>query len=282
MSIIKQFALGFILSGLIGALAYRRESLSASGVVGAMLVGTTIFGFGGWMWGILLIVFFVLSSLLSKYKASTKARLAIDKFDKGSQRDFGQVMANGGAGMLMTVLYGLWPHPVLFCGFVGAIATVNADTWATELGVLSNVPPRLITTGKIVEPGRSGGISLVGTLAALTGSVVIGIAAGGLILMETWLGQSWDGFSLKSALWVVGVAIIGGMGGALFDSLLGATVQIIYYDAERKTETERALNQAGQPNQPLRGWSWLNNDMVNFISSLVGAWLAWLVCVGIV
>ncbi|MDM8531458.1 DUF92 domain-containing protein [Anaerolineales bacterium HSG25] len=279
MSIIEQFILGVILSGLIGALAYRRKSLSASGVVGAMLVGTTIFGFGGWTWGMLLIVFFVLSSLLSKYKASVKAQLAVEKFDKGSQRDFGQTIANGGVGALMALLYGLWAHPALFCGFVGAMATVNADTWATELGVLSKSPPRLITTTEIVETGRSGGISLVGTLAALAGCVVIGLSAWGLLLIEAWLGQNGATFpagaSLESLMWLVGVAIVGGMAGALFDSLLGATVQVIYYDSERNTETERARSRDGQPNQPLRGWLWMNNDMVNLVSSLVGAWVAW-------
>ena len=282
MVLIQQFVLGFVLSVSIGALAYRRKSLSAGGVVGATLVGTTIFGFGGWTWSMVLIVFFVLSSLLSKYKVSTKAQLAIEKFDKDSQRDFGQVIANGGAGMLFAMFYGLWPHPVLFCGFVGAIATVNADTWATELGVLSKSPPRLITTGKLVEPGYSGGISLVGTLAALVGSAVIGLTALGLLLMEAWLshgGQLWLG---GLAPWLVGIAIIGGMGGALFDSLLGATVQIIFYDTECQTETERPINQTGQPNQPLRGWWWMNNDMVNFISSMIGAWLAGLVCVGLI
>ena len=57
------------------------------------------------------------------------------------------------------------------------MAAVNADTWATELGVLSRTPPRLITSGKVVERGTSGGVSLAGTLAALGGAAVIGLAA---------------------------------------------------------------------------------------------------------
>ena len=76
-------------------MAYRRRSLSRSGVLGAVLVGTAIFGFGGWVHGLVLIAFFVGSSLLSHYHVSQKARLA-EKFAKGSQRDLGQTLANGG------------------------------------------------------------------------------------------------------------------------------------------------------------------------------------------
>ena len=54
----------------------------------------------------------------------------------------------------------------------GALAAVNADTWSTELGVLSSGRPRLITSLKPVEKGTSGGVSLVGTLAALAGAAL--------------------------------------------------------------------------------------------------------------
>src|SRR5262245_30796985 len=92
--------LGLVLSAAIGALGYRRGSLSRSGVLGAVLVGTTIFGLGGWAWGTLLVVFFVSSSALSHYKERRKAALA-EKFSKGSQRDLAQALANGGAGALL-------------------------------------------------------------------------------------------------------------------------------------------------------------------------------------
>jgi uncharacterized membrane protein len=65
--------------------------------------------------------------------------------------------------------------------------------------------------------------------------------------------------------------IVGGLTGSLFDSLLGATVQAIYYSPHRDKETEKRIDPNGQPNQFKRGWRWLNNDWVNFISSVVGA-----------
>src|SRR6266581_8266401 len=71
---------GFLFSGGIGILAYKRKSLSRSGIAGAILSGTTIFGMGGLSWGLSLIFFFVSSSLLSHFRAKDKALTAADKF----------------------------------------------------------------------------------------------------------------------------------------------------------------------------------------------------------
>ncbi len=267
MTLWAQFGLGIVLSSLIAFAAYRRGSLSRSGVAGAIFVGTIIFGFGGLVWGMLLVTFFVLSSLLSHYKEAAKADLA-EKFDKGHRRDLGQTLANGGAGALLALGYWFHPGPTLLAAFVGAMATVNADTWATELGVLSRLPPRLITTWQTVERGTSGGVSGLGTLAALGGALTIGLAALGYsALDELFRGHG----AALAGWWFLPAALLGGLTGALFDSLLGATVQAIYYSARRHKETEKRIDPDGTPNVRRRGWRWLDNDGVNFVSSLVGA-----------
>ncbi len=245
-----------------------------------MIVGTTIFGFGGWVWGALLIVFFILSSLLSHYKAAVKAHLA-EKFAKGHQRDLGQTLANGGAGALMAVAFFIFPNPVILAAYVGVIATVNADTWATELGVLSRRAPRLLTTWRTVEPGTSGGISLQGTLASMAGALAIGVAAAIFLGIDTILGGTVNTFlrleGFPGSVLLILAAVIGGVIGSLFDSLLGATVQAIYYSPARQKETERKVDADGTANVHKRGWQWLTNDWVNFLSSLVGMLAAILV-----
>ncbi len=258
---INQIILAFLLSGLIAALAYWRGSLAASGAAGALLVGTVIYGLGGWVWGVLLAIFFISSSLLSHYKEREKQAVA-EKFDKGHRRDWGQVMANGGAGAVVALLHSIYPSPLWLPLFLGTMATVTADTWATELGTLSQSPPRLITTGRVVPVGTSGGISLFGTAVSFTGGLLIGLAAG-----------------LMSQSNVVALTIIGGIGGlvgSLGDSFLGATVQQIYKCTVCQKETEKKFH-CGQPTQPLRGWGWMNNDMVNFLSSILGGVTAVLV-----
>jgi uncharacterized protein (TIGR00297 family) len=270
---VLQFALGLILSALIGYFGYRRRSLAASGVLGAVLVGTVIFGFGGWAWGTLLVVFFVSSSALSHFKAARKAALA-EKFSKGSQRDLAQTLANGGTAALLAAANALWPHPVWWAGFAAAIATVNADTWATELGVLSRRRPRLITTGQSVDAGTSGGLTTTGTLSALVGAALIGLVAAAFDLAA--------GRSLPAAAGLLAVVALAGLLGSLVDSLLGATVQAIYICERCGQETERhPTHRCGGTTRRMRGWEWLNNDWVNFISSVVGAAVAgmawWLV-----
>jgi uncharacterized protein (TIGR00297 family) len=260
---------GLALSVLIGAAAYRKQALSGSGVLGAIITGTCIFGFGGWVWGLTLIAFFVYGTLLSRFKEKQKERLAAEKFEKGSRRDLGQALANGGVGAVLAVLYFISPaNQWLFAGFIGAMATVNADTWATELGVLSRRTPRLITSGRKVPPGTSGGITLLGTLATTLGGFIIGLTVWLLLLGRTWLQPStnWAGF-----WWVLPAATLPGLVGSLADSVMGATVQAMYSQAGTGQETEKKFDHQGQPNLFRRGWPFMNNDAVNFSSSAIGA-----------
>ncbi len=267
MSLSLRLGLGFGLSLLIGLVGYVKAALTPSGVGGAVLLGTLIFGFGGWDWGLVLITFFVLSSALSYYKQSVKRALA-EKFAKGSRRDLAQTLANGGLGALIALVSWWLQDPALLAAYVGAMATVNADTWATELGVLSRRPPRLITTGAIVERGTSGGVSRLGTLATLLGGLVIGLAAAFFALLNGGVGNHT---SLAALVPLLPTGMVGGLAGSLCDSFLGATVQAIYYSAGRCKETEKAVDPDGTPNELVRGWPWLDNDWVNFISSGVGA-----------
>jgi uncharacterized protein (TIGR00297 family) len=252
--------------------------LTISGLTGAILVGTLIFGFGGWLWGLLLITFFISSSWLSHYRRADKEEVA-EKLAKGSRRDLGQTLANGGLGAVLAVVYARYPEPLLFAAFLGVMATVNADTWATELGILSRVPPRLITSGEVATPGTSGAITRLGIWASVAGALLIGTVATALTQIGSLLGG--DGWSLRAVLYPL-LAVVGGLVGSLFDSLLGATVQGIYYCEYCAQETESAIHRCGRTARPLRGWTWLNNDVVNFFASLVGglvaasvAWLIW-------
>jgi uncharacterized protein (TIGR00297 family) len=175
---------------------------------------------------------------------------------KGGRRDPGQVLANGVIPTALAVLLGISGDLSWLVALTGALAASNADTWSTELGMLARRPPRLITTGKTVEPGVSGGITPEGTLAAAAGAGLIGFTAG------TMMGEWITSFS----------ALIGGFVGALFDSLLGATAQAMYHCPVCAHETERhPVHTCGSATNPIRGWRWLNNDVVNLLASGLGA-----------
>jgi uncharacterized protein (TIGR00297 family) len=251
--------LGSIFGAVITVLAYRAKALDRSGAVAATLVGGLIFGLGGIPWAALLLLFFLSSSLLSRAFERRKSGLS-EKYAKGSRRDYGQVLANGGLGAILAVSQAFlpdqdWP----WIAYAGAMAAVTADTWATEVGVLSLTRPVLITNGRQVEMGASGGVTLVGYLASLSGALAIGLVS--------------SIYSPALALWqVLLIASVGGLSGSTFDSLLGATLQGIYYCPQCEKETEsHPVHRCGTQTTQLRGRRWLDNDLVNFLCSVAGA-----------
>lgn len=260
----QSFATGLLAAVIISTLAYRVRALDKSGAMAATLLGTLVFGAGGLTWAVLLIAFFISSSALSHLFGRRKENLN-EKFAKGSRRDTGQVLANGGIGGLFILLHLAFPEAAWpWIGFSGAMAAVNADTWATELGVLSRNAPHLISNGKPVERGTSGGITLDGTLAALAGSGLIAFLS--VLMIPQSTGNSF----------IVFLAIaLSGLAGSLVDSLLGATAQAIYYCPSCRKETERhPLHLCGNPTHQIRGLAWLGNDRVNLACSITGAVLA--------
>jgi uncharacterized protein (TIGR00297 family) len=253
---------GLVLAAVIAYLARLARSLSRDGAIAAACVGTVVFGFGGWQWAVLLLVFFVSSSALSQ-SLRGRSGTAEERYAKGSRRDAGQVLGNGAVAAVWVAVHvavpeSRWP----WFGYAAALAAVTADTWATELGALSPTAPRIIThLGTRVSRGTSGAVSALGTLAGLVGAaIIVGLAA---MLLPLPVG---------SAAWIV---LLGGSAGAVFDSILGATVQCLYSCPMDGLETEQhPLHRCGTRTQYKRGWPWLNNDWVNAACSAFGSLVA--------
>jgi uncharacterized protein (TIGR00297 family) len=259
---VMQFSIGLLLAGLVALAAFRLRLLSRSGALAAFGLGTVIFGFGGLRWAIVLMLFFLTSSGLSRLLRRRKQD-AEGHYSKGATRDAWQVAANGGVAGFFVLLHLLLPQSTWpWLGFCAALAAANADTWATEIGALSRGQPRMITTMKAVEPGTSGAVSGLGTLAALLGALVIAVAG---VLFDPYA-------AMGSAKYVLVAITVGGILGCLVDSWLGATVQAIYHCPQCQKETEKTpLHGCGTQTQLLRGLPWMNNDLVNLLCTLSGA-----------
>lgn len=255
----QQLATGLGIAAVLAAAAWWLRMLAPSGAFAAVLLGGLTFGLGGYPAAIVLVAFFASSSVLTHLFSRRKQGLA-KTFSKGGRRDWAQVLANGGPSLLALILGALgWlPHGIAWPAFAAALAAATADTWATELGVLSPGQPQLITTGQRVPKGTSGGVSLVGSLAAAAGALLIALVAG---LVAA--GFMHPGFLLSVTL--------AGLLGSFFDSLIGATVQAIYYCPDCKKETEQhPIHSCGAATIHRRGWAWMDNDWVNFLSGLFG------------
>ncbi|HEY3332483.1 MAG TPA: DUF92 domain-containing protein [Capsulimonadaceae bacterium] len=243
-----QLITGVCFAATIAIVAYRLGLLSPSGAFAAIVVGACAFGVGGWRAAAPLLTFFATSNLLARYKRKVKHNREVEK---SGPRDAQQVLANGGIAAVAIVAEALWPDHARICNvaFVAALAEANADTWATEIGSASRGPARLITTLRPVPPGRSGGVTVPGTLAALAGSAVVALSA--LPLLGTDASRS-----------LVAVTLCG-FAGSLIDSFLGATLQARYSSVDdHYAESPRiGFTLAG-------GLAWVRNDMVNLIGTL--------------
>jgi uncharacterized protein (TIGR00297 family) len=243
---------------VIAGIGVWAKALSLRGALAAVGIGTVVLGAGGWEPAWLVVLFFASSSLLTRL-GRVRKREAEAAFAKSGRRDAGQVLANGGVAAVLSLAYGMDGDPVWMAGVMGSLAAATADTWATEVGGYSAYRPRLVTTGERVAHGTSGGVTALGTAAGAGGAIIIALA----------------GMALGAPT-PTGVAVAAaGFVAAGIDSLLGATVQAMYYCPRCQRETEQApLHRCGQATQYRRGWRWLNNDGVNFLATAVGAALA--------
>ncbi|CAM3479124.1 DUF92 domain-containing protein [Paenibacillus lupini] len=265
---------GLIGSGLIAAAAYRTRSLSGSGALSAMIMGTGFVTFGEPVWFGCLIAFFISSTVWSKWKKRHRAKAAAEaNYEKTGRRDAGQVWANGGIGLLLCIGNAIQPDAAWLFAYIGVMAAVNADTWATEIGALSRTAPRSITSGKRVAPGTSGAITPLGTLAALAGAAFIGGASAALLALPQQADAA-AGSAPGGAAAVIIAAAAAGLAGCFADSLLGATGQAMYRCRVCGSETERAAH-CGAAAERVRGLAALNNDRVNLLSSLFAGLLGW-------
>ena len=265
-----QILAGFLLAMLISTLAWRMGSLSRSGTLAAVILGTIVFGLGGLPWAVLLVGFFASSSALSRLFRHRKHSLS-EKFAKGSQRAAIQVLANGGPAGLFVILHHLCPLAAWpWLGYVASLAAANSDTWATELGVLSQKAPRLITTGKTVPRGTSGGITPLGTMAAVGGALFIALLA--VIFQPAAVpGEMMTIVSASAGL----IFTLAGLAGSMVDSLLGAALQAVYFCPSCGKETEHyPEHTCGGDTHLIRGRRWMDNDMVNALSALAAAGIA--------
>ncbi|MGH7728649.1 MAG: DUF92 domain-containing protein [Vulcanimicrobiaceae bacterium] len=259
---------------MIAFVAWRTHTLTGGGALAAFAVGTATFGALGLGGAAVLLAFFVPSVALSRAGRARKTA-ALREVGKSGPRDGAQVLANGGVAAVCAVVaasVATGAHAtsaqVLFAqttalhvgwlaAFGGAFAAATADTWGTEIGLLSGGPPRSILTFRKIDPGLSGGISALGTVAEIAGAIwIAGVAQLALAL------------PLRAV-------VLGGFAGALVDSLLGASAQALRWCPNCRRPTEREPHTCGANTRPLRGLAWLGNDGVNFCATLAGAAVAY-------
>jgi uncharacterized protein (TIGR00297 family) len=241
--------IGTILAALVAVGSWKIKFLDPGGASLAFLMGSIIFGFGGWSFTFPILGFFILSSLLSKIGKSKKRQIEVS-YQKTGIRDFQQALANGGVAMTIVLIVFFSGNESLYLVYLVSIAAATADTWGTELGIFSKSKPVLITNFKSVEPGTSGGITLMGSTAAVAGSMLI------ILIGSIYYELSFAQFIFLGLL---------GFTGSIVDSLLGATIQGQYIckACAKRTESKFHCNKEAKI---IQGYRLVDNDFVNIFS----------------
>jgi len=208
--------LAFAFALVLGYLAYRAGIADMSGLLSATLVGVLIIAFTDVWWFLLLLTFYLLGGGFTNYKYGYKQSLGIAQ-GKGGARGYKNVFSNSLVAIVASIGYTIFPHAanIFLYIYLGSVATATGDTLASEIGTTYKGKPRMITTLKEVEPGVDGGVSSLGEIAAIFGSMVIALFALLVGVIEI------DQYCLIGML----IIAISGFVGTNIDSLLGATMQ---------------------------------------------------------
>nr|XP_040029176.1 transmembrane protein 19 [Gasterosteus aculeatus aculeatus] len=253
----------------------KRQSLSYSGALGALLVGFVL-TMANYSFFSALLAFFITSTKLTRWGGAHKRKLDAE-YKEGGQRNWIQVFCNGGVPTELALLYmievGPGEMPIDFSrqytaswmclSLLGALACSCGDTWASEVGpVLSQSKPRLITTWKEVPAGTNGGVTTVGLVASFLGGLVVG---GAYYATQLLLVNDLD---LVNPQWpIVVYGGVAGLVGSLLDSFLGAHMQYSGYDAS----IGKVVNYQSATTRRICGKPILDNNAVNLFSSVLVA-----------
>jgi uncharacterized protein (TIGR00297 family) len=250
---------GVVASAIIAIVSYKIHFLDRGGSALAFLMGSIIFSLGGWAYTLPILGFFISSSLLSKGGKLKKKQLAAT-YQKSGIRDFHQTLANGGVATILVLTSFLSGYEMIYYVYIASLAAATADTWGTELGIFSKKNPVLITNFNSVSPGTSGGISIIGSIASLFGSIFI-----------VFIGSLFISLTSYQIIFIV----LFGYAGSLMDSIIGATLQGQYKCEICNKNTESKFHCKCKTNL-IHGKPYIDNDLVNLFSIFFSALITFL------
>jgi uncharacterized protein (TIGR00297 family) len=253
---VYRIAGGLALAIAIAVAAHRARALSRSGSGAAIVLGSAAAA-AGWDWAALLVMYFLSSVALTRFRGSVKSMM-VRMVAKGGPRDAAQVLANGSAFACAALLWIVTSWSGWRIVGAGALAAAASDTWATEIGTLAKHAPRSIVTWRRVPTGMSGGVSGLGIAGAIAGALFVAL----LVLAFRWPAR------------MAVAAFAGGIAGSTIDSLAGATVQERRRCDRCDAPTERRTHTCGAPTRIVAGIAGIDNDVVNAFSTLAGGLLA--------
>jgi uncharacterized protein (TIGR00297 family) len=262
----NQAFMACIIASLMALRGYKRKSLTTNGAVAAWIVGFCSIISGSR--GFLLLLFYIVGTKATKYKITIKAKF---EDTDSSCRGPGQVLACSIIGICIQTIHFIYCGKErsidfdesqlassLACALIAHHATNLADTLSSELGILSKSDPILITSLRTVPRGTNGGCSLAGLGCSMIGGFLIGCG--------TFIIDSFSGLDAKPFAYILFGTALGTIG-SIIDSLLGATLQVTYFDEEKKVISDNSSKK--NATKRIAGLDILSNTQVNLVSVLI-------------
>lgn len=215
---VSDMALALVVALGLGIVTYTTGTASVEGLLSGVLLCLLTIVLGGPGWFAVLISFYGIGALSTKFRYEAKKRRGVAEENNGA-RGTGNVLGNSAVALAAVVAFaaaGELPiHAGLFrIAFAASLAAAMGDTLSSEIGGLFDTP-RLVTTGERVQPGTDGAVTWQGELAGVAGALLVGLLTV-LVLPAA---------PLAGDITTVAVVTIGGVVGMTVDSLLGATVE---------------------------------------------------------
>ena len=214
MVTVEGVAVAIVVSALFGYVSWALDAASIPGMMTGALLAVLTIVLGGYAWFAVLIAFFGVGSLSTKFRYEQKQARGVAEDNEGA-RGTGNVLGNAAVALAAVLAYaarGRLPVPgeLFLFAFTGSVATAMSDTLSSEIGGVFD-DPRLVTTLEPVDPGTDGAVTWQGELAGLAGAVVVAAIA----------------FALFDSVDPAGAAVVvaAGVAGMTADSLLGATLE---------------------------------------------------------
>jgi uncharacterized protein (TIGR00297 family) len=229
--------------------SFSRKSIDLSGMIAMLLMGAIPILTENWVLFAAMGSMYVTGTFFTRYKRSEKDK-QMQEIQPHNPRNAKQALANLGIASLCALFQSADPIWMNVMG-LSAVAASNADTWSSEIGVLSKENPKLLLSRKPVKAGVSGGVTTLGTMAGLAGSLLIAVISA--LMLESMM--------------VLFVVLISGCAGFLMDSLTGELFQALFTNKEG-TATEIPTNHL------MKGYRWISNDVINFFCTFTGAIVA--------
>ena len=242
---------------LILLVAYYLRAITFGALLASTLLGVSLFVFGRWISFSALVLFFLLGSTASRIGKNKKTNAHALHKRRGA-RSVTQVAANGLPSFIFAVFYYITGIESFLLAVLGCFAAASADTFSSEIGMLSKKEPVSILTLKPIQRGMSGGITLLGFFGGALGAFIVSVL-------------SIPKFGIQGMLMVILLGLVS----SAIDSMFGAAFQAKYRIPSKDSEmilTERN-NLDGVSLKLVKGIKWVNNDVVNFVSVLVSGLL---------